>query len=264
MGNEDPYMINHTMGEIMDIACRAGKLILQNGGEIYRVEDTMLYICKAFGLSHCECYATPTSIILSVLDSDGESHSRMMRIATRGVNLHTVESVNTLSRELMHTPMTLAQARQSLLAIERAAPYSLWVMLLALALGTGAFTVEFTGGFGDFIYGMLMGAALRLVVSALTRIEAGAFTTNLFGGAMAALGGWLMTRLGLIDQWWIITFSALMLLVPGLLFTNAMRDTASGDLLSGISRGMEALSIVGALAFGAGATLMLLTRLGGV
>ena len=39
--------------------------------EIYRVEDTMRYICSAFGIDECDSYATPTMIVISVIDTKG-------------------------------------------------------------------------------------------------------------------------------------------------------------------------------------------------
>ena len=43
-----------------------------------------------------------------------------------------------------------------------------------------------------------------------------------------------------------------MLLVPGLIITNAIRDTIAGDLVSGISRAIEAIFIAIAIAVGSG------------
>lgn len=256
-------MNKYEIGEIIDIACRAGKIILENGGEIYRVEDTMLYICKAFGIDECECYATPTTIIISIIDAKGEVFSRMMRISERGVNLHKVEAVNNFSRAIMNTPISVAEAKKKLVEINSTPAYRLWVTVLAAALGTGAFTIIFDGSIYHFLCGLVLGTVLRLIVAFLNRIQLGFFTTNLIGGATAAVVGWLFSILGILSGWWIITLAALMQLVPGLIFTNALRDAASGDLVSGISRGTEALSIVAALACGAGATLMILTGLGG-
>ena len=54
-----------------------------------------------------------------------------------------------------------------------------------------------------------------------------------------------------------------MLLVPGLAITNAIRDTISGDLISGISRGLEAFLVAVAIAAGTGVILRLWIILGG-
>lgn len=256
-------MNRYEIGEIIDIACRAGKIILENGGEIYRAEDTMRYICSAFGIDECDSYATPTMIVISVIDTKGEVFSRMMRIRHRGVNLHKVEAVNNFSRAVINNPITPAEARAELAAIDQRSAYNLWTTALAAAVGTSAFTLVFGGGFSEFIFGFFLGGLLRLLVTLLNQVQLGYFTVNAMGGAAAALGGWLFTYFGLIPDWWIMTLSALMQLVPGLIFTNALRDAAAGDLVSGISRGIEALSIVTALASGAGGTLLLLARFGG-
>jgi len=250
------------IGEIMDIACKAGKIILENGGEIYRVEETMLYICRTFGMKESECYATPTSIVISIIDAQGEVHTRMMRILSRGTNLFKVEAVNQFSRSIMQNPVTIEEAKARLQKTNSSPSYPLWLTTLAAGLGTSAFTVIFGGGLSHFLWGFLLGAVLRLLISALECIQLGYFTANLLCAATAATGGWLLASFGLLPEWWIVTISAMMLLVPGLLFTNALRDTVAGDLVSGISRGLEALSIAAALGFGAAAALMILTMLG--
>ncbi|MDI9418642.1 MAG: threonine/serine exporter family protein [Firmicutes bacterium] len=255
-------MERHQMGEIIDLACQAGRIILENGGETYRVEDTMQYVCKAFGISGCDCFATPTTIIISA-NHNGEVFSRMIRIKKRGVDLHKVELVNSFSRAVINQPMTVLEARQVLAGIDTTPAYNLFATAAAAALGTAAFTVIFGGGLTHFLSGILLGAALRSLLAYLNRIRLEYFTTNLLGGAAAAAGGWLFGFTISLTDWWIVTLAAIMQMVPGLIFTNALRDSAAGDLVSGSSRGVEALSIVAALACGAGVVLMLLGRLGG-
>lgn len=36
--------------EVMDLALQAGHILLENGAEIFRVEETMERICRHFGL----------------------------------------------------------------------------------------------------------------------------------------------------------------------------------------------------------------------
>lgn len=55
-----------------------------------------------------------------------------------------------------------------------------------------------------------------------------------------------------------------MLLVPGIALTNAIRDLVAGDLLSGISRAVEAFLVGAALAIGTGFALFILVRFGGI
>ena len=61
-----------------------------------------------------------------------------------------------------------------------------------------------------------------------------------------------------------VIIGSLMLLVPGLSITNAIRDSISGDLLSGVTRGIEACLIAVALALGAGITITFWMNVGGL
>ena len=259
-------MPDYAVRDIIEFACRAGKIILENGGEIYRVEQTMSYICMAYGIAECESYATPTVIILSVSNAGGETYSRMLRITSRVINLDKVAAVNSLSRSLTQHTMPITEAAAILDNINRVPSYPFFVIALASSVGAGAFTIVFGGGLNDFLCGTALGALLRIVVHKLKNMSAGDFVVNLIGGSFAAIGGTAAAYIGIVPDWWIVTLSTLMLLVPGLLFTNALRDIAAGDLVSGISRGMEAFSIVAALAFGAAAihTILALTRIGGL
>ena len=61
-----------------------------------------------------------------------------------------------------------------------------------------------------------------------------------------------------------VIIGTLMLLVPGLAITNAVRDSIAGDLISGLARGAEALLIAVAVALGNGAGMMILIWMGGI
>ena len=60
-----------------------------------------------------------------------------------------------------------------------------------------------------------------------------------------------------------LIIGSLMLLVPGLAITNAIRDSLSGDLISGMTRGVEAVLIAIAVALGPGLVMSLWMMLGG-
>jgi len=243
----------------MELACNAGKIVLENGGEIYRVEQTMTSICAAYGISACESFATPTIIILSAPNVEWEPYSRMIRITERSINLYKVAAVNDFTKKL---PLPINEALVELNAINEKAPYPLWVRVLASSIGIAAFTVIFGGDARDLVGGLILAALLRLVITSLQKKHAGDFIVNLVGGAVAALGGWLISYINLASDQWVITVSAIMLLVPGLLFTNAMRDIAAGDLVSGSSRIIEVLSVAAAIACGAAAVYTVMALIG--
>ena len=62
----------------------------------------------------------------------------------------------------------------------------------------------------------------------------------------------------------IVNISVIMLLVPGLAITNAIRDTVNGDLISGLTRTTEAIFVAIALALGSGLAFIIMGGVLGV
>lgn len=245
-------MVQHC-DRMLQVACLAGKIMLENGGEVYRAEQIAAHVCAVFGAAGCECFATPTALIVTVMDGEGGSHTLMRRITRRQTNLAKVEAVNSFSRRLAAGASSLDKAQAELWGIEAARGYPFWLTLLAAGVGAASFGILFDGSLLDFVLGFAAGLLMRALIWALSRHGLYDVFLNLIGGAVAALLGWLPGWLGAGTHWEVITISAIMLLVPGLLFTNGLRDLAAGDLVSGVSRVVEALVIAAALAGGAAA-----------
>ena len=86
------------MNEILQVAMFAGQMILENGGETYRVEETIWRICKIYGADEAESFATPTGIMASIchhLESSG--HGDLVRGLPRGYSKGTIDGPNLLS-----------------------------------------------------------------------------------------------------------------------------------------------------------------------
>ena len=84
--------------EIMEVCLLAGKIMLQSGGETYRVEDTMMRIAAAYGIDKTHSYVTPTGIIFSA-EGDEPTKTKLIRISTRSTDLKKVAMVNSISRQ---------------------------------------------------------------------------------------------------------------------------------------------------------------------
>ena len=94
----------------LDTATLAGKLMLQNGAEIYRVEDTIQRMLAVSGLKTAEAYVTATGIMVTLDDPKEDSMTVIKRIPSRGTDLNTVSIVNDISRKFCSGQMTLKEA----------------------------------------------------------------------------------------------------------------------------------------------------------
>ena len=94
----------HDMGitceDMIDIAIRAGAIVLENGGETYRTEATVNKIARALGAKTVSSFVTPTVIQFSYTDDNDHYHTAIRRIKKRGVNLDKIALIDELTRRI--------------------------------------------------------------------------------------------------------------------------------------------------------------------
>lgn len=247
--------------KILSLACHAGKILLQNGAEVYRVENSVCQVAKSYGLIP-QCFATLTCIIITLKNSDGEVVSLVERVNSRSTNLDKVYQVHTLLKNL--SKYNYEELENRLLEIEQDKPYSFPINILGNCLGAGFFTFLFSGNFHEFIAAFLCGILVAFTSKITDMLNLGVFFTNLLCGAISSGAACIFLRYGFITDVSIPIISTLMILVPGVAFINSMRDLFSGDLVTGFSRLGEVVMIGTAIAVGSGIALKLLLDLGGV
>ena len=88
-------------------------------------------------------------------------------------------------------------------------------------------------------------------------LHANPFFKTFVGGFVLAFAAYSLTVLGLCDNADVVSIGAIMILVPGFLFTNSLRDIIYGDTLSGINRLVQVVIIAIALVVGTSAAFVL-------
>lgn len=241
--------------ELVKTVRLCARMILENGGETYRAEETVNRICQAYGYEESDVFATPTGVFISVSKAGGASESCIVRIRKRGVDLEAIDLVNNISRQLTSGQIDIDKAIETMQSINKNRKERVWLSVLAAGLSSGFFALLFRGSLFDFFAAMLCGAIVRFVSSLIKTVDMFNFTISLLGGFLIGIGSVLCVKIagmGNLDK---IISGAMMPLLPGVSMTNAIRDTMRGDLVSGVSRAAEALLIALALAFGAGVVL---------
>ena len=89
----------NTAGQIK-VLTLAGQIILENGGETYRAEDTIFRMAKAMGLQEPDAFGVPSGLFISFTDEEGERHTSVCRVHGHDTDLSRVDAVNQLSRRL--------------------------------------------------------------------------------------------------------------------------------------------------------------------
>lgn len=244
--------------EVMRACLLAGKIMLQSGAETYRVEDTMSRMASAFGIDQTHSYVTPTGIIFSV-EGVGRERTKLVRISERTTDLRKVAMVNSVSRRISSGEVGLEEACRLLGELEEAnLTYSFMVQIFAAAIASGCFTIMFLGSWLDFLPSMAAGGLGFFLVVYFHRIVPVKFFAEFLSSFMIGMISFFFVKLGLGQELDKIIIGSVMPLVPGLLITNAVRDLMAGHLVSGLSKGAEALLTAFAIGSGIAAILSLL------
>src|SRR5574344_1978286 len=73
--------------DILEIAVDAAAIVLENGGETYRAEETAVRTAKSLGAVNPSSFVTPTVVMLSFQNNDGKHYSYLRRIYRRATDL---------------------------------------------------------------------------------------------------------------------------------------------------------------------------------
>ena len=243
----------------LDALCSAAQLMLENGAETYRVEETARRMATGFRLTGVSVAALPTLIFV-----EAEGRTRILRISRRGTNMTRIERTNDISRRVEHGGMTAQEAGRALEQVARAPGAPQRTLLLASAVTSASFSLLFGGGPGTFAVAFLIGLAVQAVQPLFARIEMGVLFGNFAGGFITAVLAQLLAALFAYGDVNAAIVGGIMPLLSGLLMTTAMRDTMYGDLISGVTRAVEALLLAGAVALGVYVGLTVVSMMGGV
>ena len=153
--------------EVLEVAAKAGHILLENGAEISRVEDIMSRIASHFGVDSGNFFVLSNGIFTTgrankVSKSGGQAstYANVEFIPLRGIQLSKVVAVNRLSYDISNGRTTLAEARERLERISASAPKPAWEQILGSGLGAAGFCAVFGGGWLDCAAALVVGLLL--------------------------------------------------------------------------------------------------------
>lgn len=250
--------------KLLDLATQIGYLLAMSGAETFRVEDSINRLLSAYGVES-EVFAIPNCITVSMKASDGQTITRVRRVGHHGNNLEKVEQFSNLSRKICTEKPPVDTAVQWLEDTKKnCRSYPLWIDFAGHFLGAFGFAFFFGGTLIDALCSGVCGIVIGLVNRFLDRLKVNPFFSTIASAFLMALTAYGFGILNLADNTDTVVIGALMLLVPGLLFTNAMRDIIFGDTNSGTNRIVQVLLVAAAIALGTGAAWNLAEFLIGV
>lgn len=249
--------------EVLDLALMAGHILLENGAEIYRVEETIDRICGYYGVNSENAFVLSNGIFLTAGSARESFFAKVQHIPVSGTHLNKVAAVNQLSREIVEGRHTIQDAYRILEEIRTMPGKKRWMQTLASGVGSAAFCIFFGGTFGDSLAAFAAGICLYLYVLWLSVPHLSKIVGNIGGGALVTVVCCLLYLMGVGENLNFMMIGTIMPLVPGVAFTNSIRDVADGDYISGSVRMLDALLVFFCIAIGVGIGFSLISLVPG-
>ena len=108
MNSRDHFPDEELRRRIMDFIMAAGQTLLENGAEVFRVEQTMEIMARSFHLREFHVYVLTNGIFASAGTAE---ISEVRNVPVRTTHLGRVAAVNELSRQIAQTGIPWTKPR---------------------------------------------------------------------------------------------------------------------------------------------------------
>lgn len=243
--------------KLINLIGEIGRLLLKNGAEIYRVEESLLRMCKSYGYQNVEVFALPSYFTLTIEMHDNYTYTLSKRTQQNRVNLDMVYELNNLVRNICNTRPSYKNLKDEINKLKNL-PTNMLLVFLGYGLGSGFFTTFFGGGVNETIIAMMIGFLLYFFIWLMELLEINNLVSTLLSSIILAALAIFSFKLQIISDLQSTIIGCLMILTPGVAITNSLRDIMGGDYVSGMARMLEALLTATFIAVGVGIIMVVL------
>lgn len=248
--NNDPGSKRHEWEERLALVLDIAEQMVISGAEVARTEYSVRRICKSFGAVRTEALSITTSLIVTVYYDEYGSVTQTRRVEKFAYNMDRLEKMNELSREICDKKLSIEDGRKRFSELMAEKYYSFHTQILFFMLIAFTFTLFFGGSIKDALVSSFIAIIFKYIDEFARKIEINKFipivASSLLGGFLAIMA----VRAGLADSVGKVSIGDVMLLIPGIMLTNSLRDMFGGDTITGGIRFIEATLIAIMIAVG--------------
>ena len=239
---------------ILDI----GEEMVVCGAELNRVEDSIYRMCESYGADRINVFIITSNIQVTMEAPDGRILTHIRRIVRYDANFDRLDYLNDLSRYVCANLPEPDAMRQKFDEVMNRPKQHIALKFIGAILVSGGFTVFFGGSWLDCIAASIDGVVIVLMELFLASREKNQIVYNFVVSVVAGITALLLVQIGLGDHSDKIMIGGIMLLIPGIAMTNAIRDMLIGDIASGLLRLVNSILVAAAIACGFAFTIIVL------
>lgn len=232
-----------------------------------RLEDAIGRVSERLEL-YCDVLSTPTSIVLSFAEANQGKHAvaqvtQVIRLAPGEVNLRRLCEVDNIADRVIDGSLDLRTGYRMLRELDR--PISArgrWLTVVAYGVSSASIAALLKTSWADIAVAALCGWLIGLIAYA-------AVGRPRLSASFEALSALIASTIAIAISAYVVplnlkpvVLSSLIVLLPGMTLTTAVRELSSQHLVSGVARMAGAMATLLKLTFGTVAAAQLCRVLG--
>ncbi|MEP6991264.1 MAG: threonine/serine exporter family protein [bacterium] len=227
-----------------------GRALHTSGTTAQRLEDSLALLARGLGIVHAQFFSTPTSIMCAFGELERQE-THLLRLAPAGPNIGRLSKLDRVVNDVLDATISTPEALALVERIEaEPSPYGSLTTVFAFGLGSAGIARILGGGVKEIVLGAVLGVITGALEAAAERRPAfervyepiAAFAAAFIATSVAALLGPYGSSTAIL--------AGIIVLLPGLVLTNAVRELAERHLASGTARLAGATMILLGLVFG--------------
>ncbi|MDD3429435.1 MAG: threonine/serine exporter family protein, partial [Oscillospiraceae bacterium] len=228
------------------LALLTGEILLGNGAETYRIEETVASVCRLYGFEG-ECLALSNGIVINLSAPGTAAYTCMTKAEEKRVDLYRIELTNAFARDSENGLLSFEQAQKKLLAIKNSITFSYFVRVFAACMTGLIYTLFFGGTWADCTAAAVVCCAVYVLLQGIQHIGLFGFLQNFLAGLLIGFGSLAAAWLPFGVQTHNVITGCIMILIPGVVLTNGVKDIMYGNFAAGVSKFFEALMVIAAV-----------------
>ena len=238
------------MERLLTLIMDVGEHMLRSGAEVDRAEESVRRMGISLGFSRIDVFIITSSIVVTAFCPDGKPITQTRRIESGTTDFEKLHRLNQLSRSICEKRMSADEIEAALSRALACRHYPIWLEIASYALVAFSFALFFGGGIIEALAALVIGAVIRITLVFSERLISNKMFSKFLSSLIATALSFAALALGLIPDVDKVMIGNIMLLIPGIGLTNALRDLFSGDSIAGLLRTVEACLIALSIAAG--------------
>ena len=227
-----------------------GEEMVVAGAEVSRVEDSVERMCEAYDMTRVNVFIIVSNLQVTVETPEGRILTQIRRIVRNDVNFDRIDYLNDLSRTICADKPDVEEMKRLLEEVMNRPQQSRLLGIIGSICTASGFTIFFNGSVMDGVAAAVMAVVIVFFNKLIGAREKNMIALSFIVSMIAGLCAIALVRMHIGENVNVIMMGGIMLLIPGIAMTNAVRDMLTGDTASGLLRLANSLLIAASIACG--------------